>query len=213
MVAGAWSHRRHRRVHTATTVPRSRLRQEKGVRRWERREQVVAGIRQLGRIAPRHEGRVRPALVNSTGHIFVKTSAKSGRSGCAASCRCGSRTGRRPVGRPSRRARRSTPRPPRPRLHAVPPRGSARRASRAPVMRPPSHLDILSRGAFLRWPPWPAAGLLLNNSPEECAISLFHTNRATTSASRRGTGIPVVCTGARVPRVPRAPPRIMPVTP
>jgi len=39
---------------------------------------------------------------------------------------------------------------------------------------------MLAHGAFLRWPPWRVAGSWLNNSPEECAISLFHTNRATT---------------------------------
>jgi hypothetical protein len=39
---------------------------------------------------------------------------------------------------------------------------------------------MLAHGAFLRWPPWLAAGLGEANQPEECAISLFHTNRATT---------------------------------
>jgi hypothetical protein len=28
-------------------------------------------------------------------------------------------------------------------------------------------------GAFLRWPPWQAAGWWLDNPPEECATSLF----------------------------------------
>jgi hypothetical protein len=40
---------------------------------------------------------------------------------------------------------------------------------------------MLAHGAFLRWPPWLAAGLGEANQPEECAISLFHTNRATTT--------------------------------
>jgi hypothetical protein len=40
---------------------------------------------------------------------------------------------------------------------------------------------MLCHGAFLRWPPRLAAGLSEANQPEECAISLFHTNRATTT--------------------------------
>jgi hypothetical protein len=32
---------------------------------------------------------------------------------------------------------------------------------------------MLAHGAFLRWPPWPAAGLRLTNSPEECALFAF----------------------------------------
>src|SRR5262249_29133434 len=52
---------------------------------------------------------------------------------------------------------------------------------RVPIMRPPAQLDMLCHGAFLRWPPGRAAGLgEANHQPEECAFSLFHTNRATT---------------------------------
>jgi hypothetical protein len=43
---------------------------------------------------------------------------------------------------------------------------------------------MLCHGAFLRWPPWQAAGcgLANPNRPEECAISHFHSNRATTAS-------------------------------
>src|SRR5262245_16017453 len=58
--------------------------------------------------------------------------------------------------------------------------------ARSPVRRPSSSPGMLAHGAFLRWPPWRAAGSWLNNPPEECAISLFHTNRATTASSSAG---------------------------
>jgi hypothetical protein len=44
----------------------------------------------------------------------------------------------------------------------------------------------LAHGAFLRFerPLWQAAGLMMDISPVECAVSLFHINRDTTA----GTG-------------------------
>ena len=53
-----------------------------------------------------------------------------------------------------------------------------------PTVRRPRRLpDILVHGVCLRWPPWQAAGLGFPNSPEACAILLFHHNRDTTSVS------------------------------
>src|SRR6516162_1561472 len=45
---------------------------------------------------------------------------------------------------------------------------------------------MLAHGAFLRWPPSWAAGLGEANQPEECAISLFYIDRATTSRALEG---------------------------
>ena len=48
------------------------------------------------------------------------------------------------------------------------------------VTRRPPFLGMLSHGAFLREPSWQTARWWWSNSPEECAISLFHSNRDTT---------------------------------
>src|SRR5262249_8236351 len=53
------------------------------------------------------------------------------------------------------------------------------------LMQPPVLPGMLVHGAFLRWPPWPAAGLRLTSSPEECALSFFHQSRDTTPAATR----------------------------
>jgi hypothetical protein len=75
----------------------------------------------------------------------------------------------------ARRGLQSIPRPPRSRSRIVLSCGSVRRASLAGphAAAPPSW--YLAHGAFLRWPPWPAAGFGFANSqqPEECAISLL----------------------------------------
>jgi hypothetical protein len=60
------------------------------------------------------------------------------------------------------------------------------KCDRAPVMRTPASPGRLSHGAFLRWPPWQAAGLGFPNSPEECAFLLFHHKRDTTTEKEIG---------------------------